>query len=248
MRSTRKTEGRIGLVALIAMGVAALVLFFFLPPVPTAPVWMGAGADEAHPHHGGTFSFFHESDVRGFDPHTSYDELSGMGEKLLFEGLIDYDYEVHFVPRIARELPTVSEDGLVYTFRLREGVRFHNGREVVAEDVRWSMEHLLAPSTHSPGSAFYSLIEGFAAYQAGAEHLSGVEVLDPYTVRFRLSAPDQTFMNAMAMIFAYPVPHEMYEQEDPARHPIGTGAFTLESWEPGVRVTFRRNPRLLPAG
>lgn len=248
MRSTRRTEARIGLVALIALAAGALALFFFLPPVPTSPTWLGAGADDAAPHHGGTFVFFHESDVHGFDPHTSYDEISGMGEKLLFEGLIDYDYDVQLVPRLARELPTASEDGLVYTFRLREGARFHNGREIVAEDVRWSMEHLLAPATHSPGLAFYSLIDGFEEYQNGAAHLRGVEVLDRYTVRFRLSAPDQTFLNAMAMIFAYPVPHEMYDQEDPARHPIGSGAFVLESWEPGLRVTFRRNPDFFRPG
>ncbi len=246
MRSIRRTERQIGVVALAMITLIALALFFLLPPVPSAPIWAGAG--EVAPHHGGTFVFFHESDVHGFDPHVSYDELSGMGEKLLFEGLIDYDHDVHFVPRLARELPTVSEDGLTYTFRLREGAHFHNGREIVAEDVRWSMEHLLAPSTHSPGLAFYALIDGFDDYQAGASHLRGVEVLDRYTVRFRLSAADQTFLNAMAMIFAYPVPHEMYEQEDPARHPIGSGAFVLESWEPGLRVTFRRNPDFFRPG
>ena len=157
MRSIRRTERQIGVVALAMITLIALALFFLLPPVPSAPIWAGAG--EVAPHHGGTFVFFHESDVHGFDPHVSYDELSGMGEKLLFEGLIDYDHDVHFVPRLARELPTVSEDGLTYTFRLREGAHFHNGREIVAEDVRWSMEHLLAPSTHSPGLAFYALID-----------------------------------------------------------------------------------------
>lgn len=244
MRSTRRTERQIGVVALGVLLASAIALFFLLPPIPTAPAWTGAGADDAHPHHGGTFVVSHVSDLQGLDPHTSYDELSGIGEKLIFEGLIDYDHEVRFVPRLARELPTVSEDGRTFTFRLREGVHFQNGRELVAEDVRWSMEHMLAPDTHSPGQAFYALIDGFDAYQTGAEHLSGIEVLDRYTVRFHLSAPDQTFLNAMAMIFAYPVPHEMYEREgvDPRRHPIGTGAFVLESWEPGVRITFARNP------
>jgi ABC-type transport system substrate-binding protein len=250
MRSTRRTDARAGLVAVVVLAAASLALALWMPPLPTAPVWRGAGADDLHPHHGGTLFVSHVSDLHGLDPHTSYDELSGIGEKLLFEGLIDYDEEVRFVPRLARELPTISEDGLTYTFRLRDGVRFHNGRELVAEDVRWSMEHLLAPSTHSPGLAFYSLIDGFDEYQHGAEHLRGIEVLDRSTVRFRLSAPDQTFLNAMAMIFAYPVPHEMYEPDgvDPRTHPIGTGAFVLESWEPGVRVTFARNPDFFRAG
>lgn len=250
MRSTRRTEARAGVVATLALAALVAGLFVLMPPLPVAPAWRGAGADDAHPHHGGTLVVSHVSDLHGLDPHTSYDELSGIGQKLLFEGLVDYDPEVRFVPRLARELPEISEDGLTYTFRLREGVLFHNGRELVAEDVRWSMEHLLAPDTHSPGLAFYSLIDGFEAYQAGAEHLRGVEVIDRYTVRFHLSAPDQTFLNAMAMIFAYPVPHEMYEREgvDPRRAPIGTGAFVLDAWEPGVRVTFARNPHFFRAG
>jgi ABC-type transport system substrate-binding protein len=249
MRSTRRTDTVAGVVALGVLAAITLALALWLPPVPTAPTWRGAGSDDAQPHHGGTFVFFHESDLHGLDPHTSYDEISGMAMKLLFEGLIDYDEHVRFVPRLARELPTVSDDGLDYTFRLREGVHFHNGRELTADDVRWSMEHLLAPDTHSPGTAFFSLIDGAPEYAAGAEHVRGITVLDRYTVRFHLSAPDQTFLNAMAMIFAYPVPHEMYEQsDDPSRHPIGTGAFELESWEPGVRLAFRRNPDFFVPG
>src|SRR6185295_20355362 len=67
-----------------------------------------------------------------------------------------------------------------------------------------------------------------------------------YTVRFRLSHPDYTFLNSMAMPFAHPVARETYARwgdEEAPRHPIGTGPFTLASWEPGVRVTFDRNRR-----
>ncbi len=242
MRSTRRTESRTGLAAFFALAASVTALFVFLPPIPTHPAFMGAGSET--PHMGGTFVFWHESDVRGLDPHVSYDELSGMALKLLFEGLIDYDDEVQFVPRLARELPEVSEDGLVYTFRLRQGVRFHNGRELVAEDVRWSMEHMLHPDTHSPGVGFYELIDGLDDYrERRTEHVRGIEVLDPLTVRFTLARPDQTFLNAMAMMFAYPVPRENYEAhpDDVSRHPVGTGAYVIESWEPGVRITFRRN-------
>ncbi len=245
------SERAMGATAFVALAAMAVGAFVWMPPVPTHPAFLGAGASDETPTHGGTFVFWHESDVRGLDPAVSYDELSGMGMKLLFEGLIDYDDQLHFVPRLARELPTVSDDGLVYTFRLRTGVQFHNGRELEAEDVRWSMEHMLAPSTHSPGVDFYSRLAGYEAYRSGeSAHVSGIEVLDRYTVRFRLAAADQTFLNAMAMLFAYPVPRENYEAhpDDVARHPVGTGAFELESWEPGVRLTFRRNPRFFIPG
>jgi ABC-type transport system substrate-binding protein len=249
MRSTRRTEAHVGVASFLVLAASVTMLFVFLPPIPTHPAFMGHGA--TMPHQGGTFVFWHESDVRGLDPQVNNDELSIMAMKLLFEGLIDYDEEVRFVPRLARELPDVSEDGLTYTFRLRQGVHFHNGRELVAEDVRWSMEHMLHPDTHSPGVGFYELIDGLAEYTAGsADHIRGIEVLDPLTIRFTLARPDQTFMNAMAMMYAYPVPRESYDAgaEDVARHPVGTGAYLLDTWEPGVRITFRRNPDFFIAG
>jgi len=232
-----------GLAALAVVGVCVFGLSTCLPPIPDHPLFDGAGAET--PTRGGTFVFHHESDVRGLDPQVSYDELSGMAIKLLFEGLIDYDTELNLVPRLAEALPEISEDGLSYTFRLRTDVRFSNGRTLVAEDVRWSIEHMLHPDTGSPGVVFYNRIAGLDAFAAReAEHISGIEVLDGRTVRITLSGPDHTFLNAMAMIFAYPVPHENYEAhpDDVRRHPMGTGAFLLESWEPGVRLTFVRNP------
>lgn len=232
-----------GLAALALVAALIAALAAFLPPAPEGPLFGGAGSEE--PVRGGTFVFHHESDVRGLDPQVSYDELSAMGIKLLFEGLIDYDTDLNLVPRIAEALPEIGEDGLTYTFRLRGDVRFSNGRTVTAEDVRWSMEHMLHPDTGSPGAVFYRRIDGFDDYRdRGAPHIRGIEVVDERTVRFRLVEPDHTFLNLMAMIFAYPVPRENYEAHpsDVSRHPIGTGAYLLEEWEPGVRITFVRNP------
>lgn len=238
-------DARASVAGLAVAGAVLLVAYVALPPIPTGPLFEGAGAVEGHPTRGGTFVFHHESDIRGLDPQVTYDEISGMALKLLFEGLIDYDHDLNFVPRLSEALPEVSDDGLEYTFRLRHGVRFHNGRELEAEDVRWSMEHMLHPDTGSPGTVFFENIDGVTDYREGhAEHIAGIEALDRYTVRFRLARADQTFLNAMAMTFAYPVPRENYaaHPDDVTRHPIGTGAFRLEEWEPGVRVTFVRNP------
>lgn len=245
IRSSGRRDQGVGLAALAVLGASLLGLATCLPPVPTGPLFDGAGTPEETPRRGGTFVFHHESDLRGLDPQVSYDEISGMAIKLLFEGLIDYDSDLNLVPRLARELPEISEDGLEYTFRLRDDVRFSNGRPLVADDVRWSLEHMLAPATGSPGTVFYARIAGYEAYVAGeAEHLAGIEVIDELTVRITLSTPDHTFINAMAMLFAYPVARENYEAhpDDVRRHPVGTGAYLLESWEPGVRLTFVRNP------
>jgi len=259
MPSTRRSESVAGLVGLGVLALIAIGIAAFMPPQPDSPRYMGAGHEE--PQRGGTFVFHHEADVRGFDPHIAFDELSNMGIKLLYEGLIDYDREtLEIVPRLAESLPEQLEDGLVYRFRLRDDLHFADhvvfcddpetatrpcdGRELTAEDVRWSLEHMLHPETGSPGVTFFELIEGLEAFREGeASHVSGIRVLDPRTVEIRLQRPDQTFLFAMAMTFAYPVAHEAYEVygEDVARHPVGTGAYVLEEWEPGVRLLFTRN-------
>lgn len=258
MRSTRRSEAYAGLVALLLMAAAALGIAVFMPPEPTTPRWRGAGHDE--PRRGGTFVFHHESDLRGLDPHKSFDEISGMAIKLLFEGLIDYGRDtMELEPRLAEAMPELSEDGRTYTFRLRRGIRFADseafpngrGREVTAEDVRWSLEHMLDPRTGSPGVGFYALIEGVDAFRAGrASRVSGIRVRDRYTVEITLAHADQTFIYAMAMYFAYPVAREAYERygTEIARHPVGTGAYVLDYWEPGVEVVFRRNPNFFIEG
>ncbi len=257
MRSIRRSDARLTLGAgllCVAMGCASVLWVAAVGGCGdprSGPRWTGAHPGVETPRRGGTFVFHHETDVRGFDPHVAFDELSTMGVKLMFDCLLDYDYELNLVPSLAAALPDVSADGKTFTFRLRRGVRFHNGRELTADDVRWSLERMLNPATASPGVGYFAQLDGAAAYEAGrAPHVSGIVVLDRYTVRFQLREPDQTFLNALAMPFAAPVPRESYAPgaRDVARHPVGTGPFMLVDWEPGIRVTFARNPRYWQPG
>lgn len=242
---------RLGCAALALLGAAGSIAFaFFLPDPPEAPRWVGAGAQT--PQVGGTFVFHHEANVRSLDPHVAYDELSGMAIRLMFDGLLDYDHESNLVPSLAEAMPAVSEDGRTFRFRLRRGVRFHpmaghpEGRELVAEDVRWSMLRLMSQDVGSPGYPFYASIEGADAYHEGnADDVAGIRVIDRYTIELQLKEADQTFLNAMAMPFAYPVPRENYEHwgDEVKFHPVGTGPFVFEAWERGVQLTFVRNER-----
>ena len=139
----------------------------------------------------------------------------------------------------------ISEDGLTYTFKLRPGVTFHNGREMTAEDVKYSLDRVTNPATQSPGAGFFGMIEGFDAAMAGeAEGLSGVTVVDPLTVQFKLSRPDATFLHVLALNFASVVPREAVEAagEDFGREPVGSGAFRLAEWTTGQRLVFEKNP------
>ncbi len=244
MRSTRRID-RYGPLLAAGLGAAFIAyVAFFAPPEPQAPRWDGAGSTE--PQHGGTFVFHHESVIRTFDPAIAYDELSSMGIRLLFDGLLDYDEETRLVPSLVEAMPTQSEDGKTFTFRLRRGVEFHCGGELTADDVLFTMERMLGPDTSSPGYVFYANITGVDEYRAGeSAHIRGIRVVDERTIEFALDEPDQTFLNAMAMPFAYPLPRSHYENPtvDVRTTACGTGPFTLDpdDWEHGVQAVFERN-------
>ncbi|MBU2957929.1 ABC transporter substrate-binding protein [Paracoccus sp. 1_MG-2023] len=193
---------------------------------------------------GGTITVTYKDDVATLDPAIGYDWQNWSMIKSLFDGLMDYvPGTTELRPGLA-ESYEVSEDGTVFTFTLRSGVTFHNGREMTAEDVKYSLDRVTDPATQSPGAGFFASIAGFDAVTAGeAEGLSGVEVVDPLTLRITLSRPDATFLHVMALNFASVVPREAVEEfgADFGKNPVGTGAFSLGEWTIGQRLTFQRN-------
>ncbi|HKY95058.1 MAG TPA: ABC transporter substrate-binding protein, partial [Kiloniellales bacterium] len=209
-----------------------------------ALAWGGAAAAD-EPKQGGTMVVSYQSDVATLDPAIGYDWQNWSMIKSLFDGLMDYKPgTTELVPDLA-ESYELSDDGKVYTFKLRKGVKFHNGREMTAEDVKYSIERAVNPATQGPGGGFFGSIAGFEDFVGGkATHLSGIEVVDPHTVRFKLSRPDATFLHVMAINFSFVVPKEEVERHgaDFGKHPVGTGAFKLREWALGQRVVFERNP------
>ena len=208
------------------------------------PVASGtARADEIK--QGGSMVVTYKDDISTLDPAIGYDWQNWSMIKSLFDGLMDYKPgTTDLVPDLA-ESYEVAPDGLSYTFKLRKGVKFHNGRELTADDVKWSIERAVRPETQSPGQGFFNMIAGFADVTAGkAKELSGIEVVDPYTVRVALSHPDATFLHVMALNFGFAVPKEEVEKygQDFGKHPVGTGAYKMTEWTLGQRVVFERNP------
>jgi ABC-type transport system substrate-binding protein len=194
---------------------------------------------------GGSIIVTYKDDVSTLDPAIGYDWQNWSMIKSLFDGLMDYaPGTTELVPDLATDY-TVSEDGKTYTFTLRQGVKFHNGREMTAEDVKYSLDRVVRPETQSPGAGFFDSIEGFDEVTSGeADSLKGVEVVDPYTVRFTLSRPDAPFLHKLALNFAHVVAREAVEAAgaDFGKKPVGTGAFRLAEWTLGQRVVFERNP------
>lgn len=200
---------------------------------------------------GGNITITYKDDVATLDPAIGYDWQNWSMIKSLFDGLMDYEPGTTVLRPGLAESYTISDDGQSFTFKLRSGVKFHNGREMTAEDVKYSLDRVTNPKTQSPGAGFFGSIKGYDAVAGGtAETLEGVTVVDPTTVQIELSRPDATFLHVMALNFASIVPQEAVAEAgaDFGKKPVGTGAFKLGEWTLGQRLVFERNADYWRAG
>jgi peptide/nickel transport system substrate-binding protein/oligopeptide transport system substrate-binding protein len=212
------------------------------PAAATAP---GAAPAMATPQKGGQITVAYKDDLATLDPAIGYDWTNWPAEKLVFDGLLDYDSGTTIEPRLAESLPDINADATVYTFKLRKGVKFSNGREFTSDDVVYSITRVLDPKTSSPGAGFFTGIKGAQDFIDGkATSVEGIQAADPYTVQFTLSAADVTFLNKMALNFAFIVPkEEVAKAGDTFGHtPVGTGPFVLKNWVSGQSLDFERTP------
>jgi len=143
----------------------------------------------------------------------------------VFEGLTRFMSDGSIVPGLA-ESWEISDDGLVYTFTLRDGVTFHDGTRMDAEDVKFSLERILAEDSANAQKALYTSI-------------SGVEVVDPLTVQVTLSEPNGSMLFNLAWGDAVIVAPESIDNIK--QMPIGTGAFKFVSWTKGDNIQLEKN-------
>lgn len=144
----------------------------------------------------------------------------------VFEGLTRFMSDGSVVAGLA-ESWEISEDGTTYTFALRDGVTFHDGTTMDAEDVKFTLDRARAEDS---ANAQKSLFAG----------ISEVTVIDPTTVEVKLSAPDGNFLFNMAWGDAVIVAPESIENIK--QTPIGTGPFKFDNWVQGDRIEISRNP------
>ncbi|XKM44054.1 ABC transporter substrate-binding protein (plasmid) [Rhizobium ruizarguesonis] len=199
---------------------------------------------EETPKQGGDIVVTYKDDITTLDPAIGYDWVNWSMIKSLYSRLMDYAPGTpNPVPSLAESF-TVSPDGLIYTFKLHKGVKFSNGREVVAYDVKYSIERAVDPKTQGPGAGFFGAIKGFEDETGGkTTTLSGIETPDNSTVIFNLSRPDATFLHVLAINFASVVPKEAVEAAagDFGKKPVGSGTFILKDWTIGQQLVFERN-------
>ncbi|MGI6684168.1 MAG: glutathione ABC transporter substrate-binding protein [Bacillota bacterium] len=169
------------------------------------------------------------SDASTFDPHFCTDSATEIFNKNMYNNLVRFNSEMKLVPDLA-ESWDVSEDNLTWTFKLRQGVKFHDGTPFNAEAVKVSFERVLNPDTGSPRRSVMEIIDK-------------VEVVDENTVNITTKTPCGSLLQQLAHPVAAiisPTALETYGEEY-SSHPVGTGPFKFVEWKIGEELIMERN-------
>lgn len=214
------------------------------------------------------YHFVNDNKIKGMDPAGAEDLYSNREIVRVYEALLQYHpFKRPYVlePLLAEAMPTISKDGLTYTFKIRKGVFFHDdaafpegkGRELKAKDFVYSLLRLADPRTMSTG---FWILEGrikgldewhekYTKDGAGPtnfdEDVAGLKALDDYTFQVQLKQPYPQLLYALAMTYTSAVPREAVEKygKEFINHAVGTGAFILDEYNPTERITYKRNPK-----
>ena len=159
-------------------------------------------------------------DISGLDPH--YATGAGTREVLfnIFEGLVKPDTTGNLVPAVASDY-TISDDSKVYTFTLREGIKFHNGQEVTVEDIKYSLDRNAGTDGGEP------LISAFS-------NIESVNIVDDSHIEIVLAEPNTEFLPLLTVAI---IPAS---NEDPSTNPIGTGPYMYVSSSPQENIVVTR--------
>lgn len=168
-------------------------------------------------------------DAKRLNPIIANDSASGDINGLVFNGLIRYDKDLHFEGDLA-ESWDISDDGLIITFHLRSGVKWHDGQPFTAEDVLFTYQKLIDPNVATP-------------YGADYQRLDKVEVLDTLTFRVTYKEPFAPALESWSMGI---IPKHILEGKDINtdefnRHPVGTGPYRFKAWLTGQKIVLTAN-------
>jgi peptide/nickel transport system substrate-binding protein len=202
------------------------------PAAPAAPAQQSAAAPAAQkqPKQGGTLNVAINKDMVLMNPLIATKSIDEQVRSVMFEPLLGIDLQGKIQPYLA-ESWDVSPDGKTYTFKLRKGVKFHDGTEMTAEDVKFVIDYTLEPKNGAYGYTLLSMVEG-------------AQVVDPYTLKVQLKFVSPAFLSNIAWIKAFSVvPKGSIEPgvDKPASFPPGTGPFKFSQWLPGQQITLERH-------
>ncbi len=228
---------RIVYIVVSAVVVCSLLLFF----LPTAVCQPGQEAPTIAVK--GEVLNLYGIDPLTLDPAVSGEVTSHEYIMQLFSGLVRLDDNLKPAPDIARSWE-ISNDGRTYIFYLRQDVRFHNGREVKAEDFKYSWQRACDPDTRSRMAATYlGDIVGVKEVLAGkSKEIRGVRVIDDYTLQVTIDAPKSYFLSKLTYPTAFVVDRANVQSGGEWWwQPNGTGPFKLRQWDENSLFVLERN-------
>ncbi len=196
--------------------------------------WLAVAAEAQSPRRGGTLTIGNDEDSVGLDPHLSVAFASSNYYEHVYNGLLRFNARMELEGDLAAswEVP----DPRTYVFKLRKGVRFHNGRELTAEDVKYSIDRIRDPKNGSVVRSVYAAVER-------------VETPDAHTVVLKLNRPNAALIGMLATRASHVVPKEEVDRHGTLQKvAVGTGPFKLVEHVAGSHTRFVRNDQYFEAG
>ena len=188
---------------------------------------LGRSSFAQAPKRGGTFISAKTTEATGLDPQLVTSLSRTRISPLTYNQLVRFDTEMNPVPELA-ESWQVSPDGLTWTFKLRQGVRFHDGQELTSADVKFSFDRL--QEKNSPGKADFVAVDK-------------VEPSGRYGVKFITKEPFAALLASLAGFWGYIVNESGVKKHgDLIKAAVGTGPFILEDWKVEQQTVLKRNP------
>ena len=193
-------------------------------------------------------------DATSLNPVVATDGVSYTVEWPIFDSLLELDERLNVKPLLAESWET-SKDGLTYTFKLKKGVTWHDGKPFTARDVAFTFYSVLDPRVTTPHRAYFDALVGFPELTAKEnprkpEELAvrPIEVVDDHTIRFRLRYPSGSFLAVLTNPRAGIVPEHLLRGQDLNtaefnRKPVGTGPFKFVEWRRAERIVLDANDR-----
>ncbi|MFH1018250.1 MAG: ABC transporter substrate-binding protein [Pseudomonadota bacterium] len=236
-------------------------------PKVWAVVLLLAACTQSRPAAQKEISYPLSSDIQGFDPIHSRDTFTSIAVSQVYQGLLKYKYLARpygVEPLLAEKMPSVSSDGLTYTFRIRDGAFFHDDavfggvpRPLRASDFVYSFKRLADPENQAPQwwvlegritglDEFRERLKAFRGTDPYREiDVAGLSAPDEKTLVVKLKKPYRRLPFILAMAPTVAVPREIVEAygKEFLNHPVGTGPFILKEWRRGQKIVFEKNPK-----
>ena len=186
------------------------------------------------------------SDPPTFDPHLVTDTTSASIIVEIFSGLVTLNKDLDIIPDLA-ESWEVSDDGMVYTFNLRDDIKFSNGENVTAQDFKWSIERSANPDTGSYNADVYLGdiigVKEVIDSNGGIQEVEGVKAIDDKTLEITIDSPKTYFLAKLTYPTAFVLSQKYLESmgDDWIDSPVGTGPFVLQEYQIGQILKLKRN-------